>query len=81
MEKIEEQAKAEKDKHYNKFMQWVIDIRPNLTLFNPDSTVQMQQLLFAPFHRKSSQRLSLNELQGAYDDFWDDQHLNNSKLS
>lgn len=51
---IEEKAKEDMVSHKNKFLEWVNSVQDGLTEFNPSSTQQLQQLLFAPFERKGS---------------------------
>jgi DNA polymerase I-like protein with 3'-5' exonuclease and polymerase domains len=55
MEYLKEiQMIAEKDKinFESKFLEWVHKIQEDAHEFNPSSSHQMQQLLFAPFNKK-----------------------------
>ena len=50
------QLQAEKDcaMHEKKFLQWVYSIQEDAKEFNPNSTQQMQHLLFAPYYQLKS---------------------------
>lgn len=48
----ERKATADAQSLENKFISWVHNIQPNARGFNPSSTQQLQQLLFAPFSRQ-----------------------------
>jgi hypothetical protein len=53
MKNIEQAANNDKFRYINEFKSWVISIDPSLIQFNPNSSMQMQQLLFAPFEKHS----------------------------
>lgn len=52
LRKAEIQALSDIKNLENQFINWVVSIEPTATEFNPSSTQQLQQLLFAPFSRK-----------------------------
>lgn len=55
------------------FKQWVLKIRPDLDEFNPSSTQQLQQLLYAPFKRSHPVKKTQSEHDGSEnDDFMND---------
>lgn len=49
-------AETDLKQHENKFLEWVHSLDPNLVGFNPGSTQQVQQLLFAPCYKKESNK-------------------------
>lgn len=51
LSKAEMHAQDDLNSLERKFKDWVLSIRPDLDEFNPSSTQQLQQLLFAPFKR------------------------------
>eukprot|EP00826_Nyctotherus_ovalis_P041971 TRINITY_DN4279_c0_g1_i5.p1 TRINITY_DN4279_c0_g1~~TRINITY_DN4279_c0_g1_i5.p1 ORF type:complete len:234 (-),score=77.68 TRINITY_DN4279_c0_g1_i5:1532-2233(-) len=51
------EAEADRDKHEKDFLSWVYSVQPDAKEFNPSSTMQMQQLLFAPFNKVDSPKL------------------------
>ena len=53
----------------SQFIGWVRSIQPSATEFNPSSTQQLQQLLFAPFSRKHVQSTKPEELEVDMRDF------------
>ena len=46
------QALKDIEAYEKEFKDWVVSIQPGTEEFNPSSTQQLQQLLYAPFHRK-----------------------------
>ena len=48
---IEQIAIQDRNMNEKKFLEWVYSIQENCQEFNPSSSHQMQQLLFAPFHK------------------------------
>lgn len=52
MKNIELAAHNDKFRYLNEFKSWVSATDPNLASFNPDSSMQMQQFLFAPFEKQ-----------------------------
>ena len=52
MKNIELEANNDKFKYINEFMSWVTSVDPSLSNFNPNSSMQMQQFLFAPFEKQ-----------------------------
>lgn len=61
LDKILLQAEADKHRHLEEFMEWVWAFDPSLKLFNPNSTSQMQQLLFAPFFKEAAEGSSTED--------------------
>jgi len=61
LEKIQAQAVNDKNKFKQEFMEWVTKLNPKFISFNPSSTQQMQQLLYAPFTREKKDSSSSDE--------------------
>ena len=51
MQQKQADAEADRDMHKRKFLNWVYSIMPDCKEFNPASSSQLQQLLFAPFNK------------------------------
>jgi DNA polymerase-1 len=51
------EAENDRNKHEEAFINWVQSIQPNAKGFNPSSTQQMQQLLFAPFNKIANPKM------------------------
>ena len=51
MNKISQQARQSMEEKRNKFLDFIISFQKgkNIDLFNPSSTLQLQQLIFAPY--------------------------------
>mmetsp|Transcript_6476 Transcript_6476/g.11323 ORF Transcript_6476/g.11323 Transcript_6476/m.11323 type:complete len:662 (+) Transcript_6476:223-2208(+) len=59
-------AGNDKQKHWDDFMRWVLSHDPSLKFFNPNSSMHMQQLLFAPFNRdRQGEKNSSDDEAGA----------------
>lgn len=71
LRKAEIQALTDIKNLESQFISWVRSIQPSATEFNPSSTQQLQQLLFAPFSRKAVQATKTEELEVDVRDFGD----------
>lgn len=60
LKEIELEATRDKDMYETEFLEWVYSTQEDAKEFNPSSTQQMQQLLFAPFNKTKKAKKSFS---------------------
>jgi DNA polymerase-1 len=75
LKKAEESAEADILRYQSDFKDWVTSIQDGTEEFNPSSTQQLQQLLYAPFKRKTTPKKPPKRAQPSSDPSDDADHL------